>query len=199
MKRFTKLMNSVKLGLAAVFMLSLMSSCEMRRRMYDQPKYEPLEKSTLFEDGRSSRDLVEGTVSRGNLRIDDHLNEGIVDGAQATTLPEDLKLTEEFLKRGQERFDIYCSVCHGKTGYGNGMVVQRGYKQPPSFHIDRLRDASVGYYYGVIKNGFGVMSGYADQVPVEDRWAIVAYVKTLQLSQNVAAENVKDLKSAHHE
>ena len=167
--------------------------------MYDQPKYEPLEKSALFEDGRSSRNLVEGTVSRGNLALDDHLNEGIVDGAQATTLPESIKVTKELLVRGKERYDIFCSVCHGITGYGNGMVVQRGYKAPPSYHIDRLRDAEMGYFYGVIKNGFGIMSGYADQIPVEDRWAIVAYVKTLQLSQNVAADNVKDLMSAHHE
>ena len=199
MKHFTEILNTIKLGLAAVFVLSLLSSCELRRRMYDQPKYEPLEKSSLFEDGRSSRNLVKGTVSRGNLALDDHLNEGIVDGAQAATLPESIKVTKELLVRGKERYDIFCSVCHGITGYGNGMVVQRGYKAPPSYHIDRLRDAEMGYFYGVIKNGFGIMSGYADQIPVEDRWAIVAYVKTLQLSQNVAADNVKDLMSAHHE
>ncbi len=151
--------------------------------MYDQEKYEPLEASSFFTDGQAFRPAIEGTVARGQLRLDAHFYEGKVNGQLTDDLP--MPVTASLLNRGQERFDIYCAPCHGRTGQGNGMIVQRGMKQPPSFHLQRLRDMPVGYYFDVITNGFGVMYNYAAQVPVEDRWAIAAYMRTLQLSQNI--------------
>jgi len=159
-----------------------------RQDMHDQPKYEPLEKSDFFSDTRSERDQIEGTVPRGELREDTHFYNGKVDNQPARTFP--MELTEAVVKRGQERFNIYCSPCHDQLGTGHGMVVRRGFKGPPSLHIDRLREAPVGYFFDVITNGFGVMSSYAEQVPVADRWAIIAYIRALQLSQHA---NVSDL------
>lgn len=167
---------------------------KIRKAMYDQQKFEPLEATEFFGDHRSSRELVPNTIPQGWLREDTHLYEGKVDGQVVSDFP--FEVTEAVLHRGQERFNIYCSVCHGKAGYGDGMVVRRGYRQPPSYHIDRLRAATPGYIYGVVKNGFGVMAGYEDQIPVEDRWAIVAYVKTLQLSQHVSVNDLAEADKA---
>jgi len=150
--------------------------------MEHQPKYQPLDPSPFFADGRSSRLPPEGTVARGHLQLDDHLYKGKVNGELARTIP--IPVTKELLNRGQERYNIFCSVCHSQTGDGLGMIVQRGMKQPPSFHIERLRDAPAGYFYDTIVNGFGVMYSYGDRIPVNDRWAIVAYIRALQLSQN---------------
>lgn len=150
--------------------------------MRNQPRYEPYEESAFFADGRSSRLPVEGTVARGQLREDELLHTGKIDGKLANVFPN--SVTDTVMKRGQERFNIYCSPCHDMTGGGNGMVVQRGFKQPPSFHIDRLRNAPAGYFFDVATNGFGAMYPYADRVSVEDRWAIAAYIRALQLSQN---------------
>lgn len=151
--------------------------------MYDQEKYEPLEATSFFADGQTFRQPIAGTVARGQLRLDTHFYEGKVGGELTDDLP--MPVTASLLKRGQERFNIYCAPCHGRTGQGNGMIVQRGMKQPPSFHQQRLRDMPVGYYFDVITNGFGVMYSYAARIPVADRWAISAYVRTLQLSQNI--------------
>ena len=115
--------------------------------------------------------------------LDTHYYQGMIDGQLASTLP--VTVTQELLARGQERFNIFCSPCHDQTGSGNGMIVKRGLKQLPSFHQQRLRDIQVGHFYDVITNGFGVMYSYASRIPVEDRWAIAAYIKVLQLSQNV--------------
>jgi hypothetical protein len=158
--------------------------------MHDQPKYEPLEQSTFFSDRRASRMPVEGTVARGQLHEDTHYYNGKVGDQSARTFP--MKLDEKIVKRGQERFNIFCSPCHDQTGSGMGMVVRRGFKRPPSLHIDRLREAPVGYYFDVITNGFGVMSSYAEQVPVSDRWAIIAYIRALQLSQNATIADVPE-------
>lgn len=182
-------MKSLRL-IPIALLVALASGCELRKAMYDQPKYEPLEHTDFFGDNRSARDLIPGTVAQGQLRENDHLYTGKVGGADATTFP--FAVTEAVLKRGQQRFDIYCMPCHGQAGYGDGMVVRRGYKAPPSFHQDRLRNAAPGYFYGVIANGFGVMASYADQIPVEDRWAIAAYVKALQLSQNATLDDVPE-------
>jgi mono/diheme cytochrome c family protein len=139
--------------------------------------------SSLFQDGSSARTPVPGTIARGELREDAHFYPGMTaDGELASTLP--VPLSRELLARGQERFDIYCSVCHGRTGNGLGMIVRRGFKQPSSFHIDRLREVPIAYFFDVMTNGFGVMSSYASQVEPADRWAIAAYIRTLQLSQN---------------
>ena len=159
-----------------------------RQDMHDAPRYDPLESSSFFEDGQSARTFVANTVARGQLREDRHLYEGIVDGKPAETFP--MPVTEEVMRRGQERFNIFCSPCHGRTGEGNGMIVQRGFRQPPSYHDDRLRNAPVGYFFDVMTHGFGAMQDYSAQVPVADRWAIAAYIRALQLSQRAGTEDV---------
>ncbi len=175
----------------AVAAALLGAGCELRREMYDQAKIEPLEYSAFFEDGRGSRLPVEGTVPVGHLRADDHRYLGLgPDGETARGFPEDIEVTFEFVKRGQERYQIFCSVCHGYAGHGDGMVVQRGFTRPPSYHEERLREEPEGYLFQVISNGFGVMNGYASSIPVEDRWAIVAYVRALQISQNATLGDV---------
>jgi mono/diheme cytochrome c family protein len=156
--------------------------------MHDAPRYDPLEASSVLPKGSSAQPLVEGTVPRGYLRMDDHLYTGAVNDEPVETFP--FPITREDLDRGQERFDIYCAPCHSRTGDGNGIVVQRGYRQPPTYHTDRLRQVPVGYLYNVITSGFGVMPDYRSQVEVEDRWRIVAYMRALQLSQHAAAEDV---------
>ena len=168
------------------------SGCELRKKMYDQPKFEPLEKTDFFGDARSARPRIEGTVARGHLNEDEGFFTGKLDGKYLTELPEQLELTQEFLDRGQERYDINCSVCHGYTGYGNGMVVQRGFKQPTSYHDDRLVGSDLGYFYEVMTKGFGVMSSYSYQVKPEDRWAIAAYIRTLQVSQRASLSDLSD-------
>jgi mono/diheme cytochrome c family protein len=149
--------------------------------MRDQHRYEPLEASAFFDDGRSARPPVPGTVARGQLRADEALTTGRVDGKLLEEIP--LEVTDSTLARGRERFEIFCSPCHGRTGTGQGMVVRRGFRQPQTFHSHRLRQMPVGYFFDVMTNGYGVMSSYAHMVPVEDRWAIAAYVRALQLSQ----------------
>jgi mono/diheme cytochrome c family protein len=156
--------------------------------MHDQPKYKPYRASALFPDGRSDRPLVPGTIARGHLREDDALYAGKSGDALAETIP--LAVTKDLLQRGRVGFDAYCAPCHGRVGDGDGMIVQRGYRRPPSYHIDRLRTAPVGYYYDVITKGFGVMPDYAGQVSVNDRWAITAYIRALQLSQNAVIADV---------
>jgi len=163
-----------------------MAGC--RQDMHDAPSYDPLQATTFFANGAASRMLVANTVPRGLLREDTHLNEGKVDGQLATTFP--MPVTAEVMARGQERFNVFCSPCHGRTGSGNGMVVQRGFRAPPSYHEDRLRNAPVGYFFDVMTNGFGAMQDYASQVPVADRWAIAAYIRALQLSQRATVADV---------
>jgi hypothetical protein len=148
--------------------------------MQDQPKYKPLQCSDFFPDRRSSRLPVPGTIARGNLRADPVFFTGM-QGDRFIDMP--MPATRELLDRGKDRYDIYCSPCHSRAGDGNGMIVQRGFRSPPSFHNDRLRRVPDGYVYAVISNGFGAMSSYASQVAPRDRWAIVAYVRALQLSR----------------
>ncbi len=159
-----------------------------RQDMHDQPRYEPLEKNAFFEDGRASRPFVEGTVARGQLRLDDHFYTGKVNDELVTTLP--FTATKEILERGQQRYNIFCSPCHDQVGTGAGMIVQRGFRQPPSLHIDRLRQAPIGHFFDVMTNGFGTMYSYADRIAPKDRWAIVAYIRALQLSQNATLDDV---------
>jgi len=162
--------------------------------MYDQPKYKTLGESGFYADRRASRPLPEGTVARGWLRADPKLSEGKDGRVLVTALP--MPLTRELLLRGRERFNIFCAPCHDRTGGGRGMVVRRGYQPPPSLHIERLRDAPVGHFFDVMTNGLGAMPDYASQVPVEDRWAIAAYVKALQLSQYAPVSDVPPEKRA---
>ncbi len=173
-------------AVALAVLLAVASGC--RNDMHDQPKYKPLAASMLFKDGRAARPLVPGTVARGHLDDDVVLVTGRTERGYAETLP--FPLTPAVLERGRERFDIYCSPCHDRVGSGGGMIVQRGYKRPPSFHIDRLREIPIGYFFEVATRGFGNMPGYAPQVPVRDRWAIAAYIRALQLSQHATVADV---------
>jgi mono/diheme cytochrome c family protein len=156
--------------------------------MHDQPKYQPLEASTFFEDGRAARPGVPGTVARGYLKEDAHLFTGKSGNAYVDTFP--FPVTREVLRRGRERFEIFCAVCHGRAGTGEGMIVRRGFRQPPSYHIDRLRKAPAGHFFDVITNGFGAMPEHSSQIPARDRWAIIAYIRALQLSQQATLADV---------
>jgi len=158
------------------------------RDMHDQPRYEPLEASDFFADGQSARLPVPGTVARGQLNEDQALLTGKEGGQFVTQFP--LEVDRALLERGRERFGIYCAVCHAATGEGDGMVVRRGFRRPPSYHIQRLRDAPPGHFFDVITNGFGAMPRFADRIEPQDRWAIVAYVQALQLSRNASIEDV---------
>ncbi len=154
-----------------------------RLDMYDQPRYEALEASPLFADGRSAREPVPGTIARGALREDRAYYTGSLDDSTfVAELP--FALTRELLERGRERYGIYCAVCHDDLGSGKGMVVRRGYKQPQAFASERLRQERAGYFFDVITRGFATLPAYAAQIPVADRWAIVAYLRVLQLSQH---------------
>lgn len=176
--------------------LTALSGSACRRDMQDQPRYEPYGRSSFFADHRQARPLPEGSVARGHLNADTYFYSGKTqDGEPASAFP--MPVTMEVLRRGRERYGIYCTPCHGETGVGNGMVVQRGFPQAASFHEQRLRDSEPGYFFDVITNGFGVMPSYAAQVPVADRWAIIAYINALQLSQNASIREVpKDQRAA---
>jgi mono/diheme cytochrome c family protein len=171
-------------GVAVAAMLSgfalLVSAC--RQQMAEQPSYRPYQPSGLFADGASARPQLADTVARGQLRDDTLLFTGKDSGGQdATEFP--FPITRAVLDRGRQRFEIYCTPCHGYTGDGDGLVVQRGFTGPPSYHSERLRQAPVGHFFDVVTNGLGSMPSYATQVTVPDRWAIVAYIRALQLSQ----------------
>ena len=173
--------------LLCVGMLGLMIGCEHPAdnelfKMDDFGRITPMEATDAFTDGRSAREPVEGTVARGDLRLDPHLFTGKVNGKDADTFP--FPITRTVLERGRQQYTIYCSVCHNATGDGNGMIVRRGFTRPPSYHEDRVRNAPVGHYYDVITNGWGAMYSYNDKISVPDRWAIAAYIRVLQFSQN---------------
>jgi mono/diheme cytochrome c family protein len=187
-------MTRLRRGAVLFLLAAAVTAC--RQDMHDQPKDKPFRESTFFDDKRSARPFVSGTVARGALREDEVFFTGKVGRDFVTEIP--VKVTAELLERGKTEFQVFCSPCHGRTGRGDGMVVQRGFKKPPSYHTDQLRQMPVGYFYDVITNGFGAMSDYAAQVPPEDRWAIAAYVRTLQYSQyapvaDVPAERRPDL------
>jgi hypothetical protein len=161
----------------------LAGGCQIRQDMADQPKNTPLSPSPFFADGRSERPLIENTVARGSIADEDLF---VAKESNAFPLP----LTPELLKRGQERYKIFCAPCHGIQGDGNGMIVMRGMKRPPTFQDPRLRQVPTGYMFDVITNGFGAMLSYSAQIPPSDRWAIIAYVRALQLSRNAPASEL---------
>ena len=175
----------IKIGAVVLFACA---SVACRRDMQDQPKYIPLRPSDFFADGRSARPLPEGTVARGQLRADKVFYTGKKGDQFVDQLP--FPLTREVLERGRQRFNIYCSPCHGRLGNGLGMIVRRGLKRPPSYHIDRLRQVPIGYFYDVITNGFGAMQDYSAQVAPRDRWAIASYIRVLQYSQMASINDV---------
>lgn len=162
-----------------LILLPLLALAACERDMADQPKYEPLEAAAPFPNAQAARHPVEGTVAR-NAVI-----EPVPDKSPRV-------LTEAMLNRGRERYDIYCSPCHGRIGDGQGMIPERGFPPPPSYHTDRLRQAPDRYFYDVITLGYGVMFPYASRVAPEDRWAIVAYIRALQLSQNATLQDARE-------
>jgi hypothetical protein len=159
--------------------VGVFSAC--RLDMHVQPKYKPYEQSSFFSDGRSERPIVPGTVARGHLHTDELLYTGKINGVPTDTFP--FPITPQDLERGRARYNIYCTPCHDYTGSGRGMIVQRGFPPPPSYHIERLRRAPVGHFFDVMTSGYGTMYSYADRVSVDDRWRIAAYIRALQLSQ----------------
>jgi len=181
MKISAALLLGVALGAAGL------AGCDMaiRQDMADQPKNRPLSPSEFFTDGRSARPLIEGTVARGSVDNDAY---NVSKEYAGYPLPVDEKLVE----RGEDRYKVFCTPCHGLQGDGNGMVALRGMKHPPSYHIDRLRQAPNGYFYDVISNGFGAMYSYSERIAPKDRWAIIAYVRALQLSRNAKASELPE-------
>ena len=159
-----------------------------RQKMANQARYDPLEPSDFFADGMAARPRVEGTVARGEMTANPFFDTGKVNGQVADGFP--MPVTIELVNRGQDRFNIYCAQCHGRVGDGNGMIPSRGYRRPPSFHTETLRAAASGHLYDVMTNGFGAMPPYAKMIPPQDRWAIVAYIRALQLSQNATVADV---------
>jgi len=180
-----KMMRLVTGGSAMAMMLVL-AGC--RQDMQDQPKFFPQRGTTFYADGRSARPQVENTVARSQTHEDEYFYTGLKDGKEGDGLP--LPLTPELMARGQERYNIYCTPCHSRVGNGAGMIVQRGYRPAGNFHEDRLRNAPLGHFFAVMTNGYGAMPDYASQVTPEDRWAIAAYVRALQLSQNAKSSDV---------
>jgi mono/diheme cytochrome c family protein len=186
----------------ALFAMLTLASC--RQDMQDQPKYLTYRGSETFGDSLSSRTPVEGTVARGYLREDEAYYTGkMAGGATAAASTDTSKkgatnevnefpfpITRDIMDRGQERYNIFCSPCHGVLGDGRGMIVNRGFRQPPTYHQDRLRTATLGHFYDVITNGFGVMPDYAMQIPPHERWAVIAYIRALQYSQNAKLADV---------
>ena len=166
--------------------LLLLASC--REDMQNQPKFIPLRENQFYADGRSARTPVEGTIARGQLEDDPLLYTGKVNGQEADQFPFAMKVQD--LERGRERFNIFCSPCHSQLGDGNGMIVQRGFKKPPSYYDARLMKAPVGHFFNVMTNGWGAMGDYSAQVPVADRWRIAAYIRALQLSQAAKRSDV---------
>jgi len=159
-----------------------------RQDMHDQPKFFPQRGTTFYADGRSVRPQVENTVARNQMDEDDYFHTGLQDGKEGDGLP--LPLTPALIERGQERYNVYCTPCHSRVGNGAGMIVQRGYRPAGDFHTDRLRNAPLGHFFAVMTNGYGAMPDYAAQVTPQDRWAIAAYIRALQLSQNAKQSDV---------
>ena len=172
----------------ALVALVVVGALACRLDMHEQPKYKTDDGSKFFQDGRANRPEVPDTVARGHMRTDELLYTGHVNGVAVDQFPS--PVTRQRLDRGRERFNIYCSPCHDYTGRGRGMIVQRGFPPPPSYHLDRLRDAPAGHFFEVITTGFGAMYSFRDRITPEDRWAIVAYIRALQLSQHATMDDV---------
>jgi mono/diheme cytochrome c family protein len=161
-----------------------------RQDMHNMPRYKPLAAAPFYRDGSSARLPVPGTVARGGLREDAHLYTGKLDGTPVATFP--FPVTDAVMERGRDQYAVFCSPCHSRTGYGDGMVVRRGFQRPPTLHSDRLRQMPVGQLFDVVTTGFGAMPEYATMIRIEDRWAIVAYVRALQLSQHATAADLSE-------
>src|SRR5713226_3540650 len=176
-------------GFAPLVLLAVIGTVGCRLDMHVQPRYNPLAKSDFFPDQRSSRPRVEGTVARGDERSDTYFYTGKIGNNDGDFMP--FPVTREVLDRGRDRYNVYCAPCHSRVGDGNGFIPSRGLaRKPPSYHIERLQKAPLGYFYDVMSNGFGIMSDYASQISPQDRWNITAYIRALQLSQNATSADV---------
>jgi Cytochrome C oxidase, cbb3-type, subunit III len=173
-------------------LLGILALAGCRQDMHDQPRFKPLAKSDFYPDLRSARTPVEGTVARGEFHEDTYFYTGKMGHNPGNYMP--FAVTQSDLERGQQRFNIYCAPCHSRLGDGNGMVPQRGFRHPPSYHEDRLRKAPLGYFFQVITQGFGAMPDYAEQIPPRDRWCIVAYIRALQLSRDATVADAAGQK-----
>jgi mono/diheme cytochrome c family protein len=180
-----RLSRKLLMGAGALAFFTL-TAC--RQDMHNEPRYKPLAESEFFADHRSARPMVEGTVARGHLRIDEARYTGKIDGEDIDQFP--IPIAKADIERGETRFNIYCTPCHGRLGDGNGMVVLRGFRQPPSYYSDRLVNAPVGHFYDVISNGFGAMPSYASRVEPDDRWRVIAYIRALELSESASVNDV---------
>jgi mono/diheme cytochrome c family protein len=165
---------------------ALLVSTACRNDMHTQPRYKVYAETDFFGDGRSERPTIADTVARGQLHLDEARYTGKLNGKDVETIP--IQISKEDVLRGQERFNIYCSPCHGRLGNGHGMIVARGLRQPPSYHDERLMNAPIGHFFDVMSNGYGSMYSYASRVAVDDRWRIAAYIRALQLSENAAGD-----------
>jgi len=170
-------------------LLVLVLGCS-EQDMVVQPRVKPYQESAFFVDGQASRPLVFGTVARGQLKIDPAYDTGKTGDLLIDKIPPRVRLDRVLLERGRQRYNIYCAPCHSRAGDGKGMIVQRGFPPPPSFHEDRLRDAPAGHFFNVITSGYGAMYSYASRIPTDDRWAVVAYIRALQLSQHATLDDV---------
>ena len=184
-----RLLGLIRRDGSVLLLISLIVICAAcRQDMHDQPRFKPLRESDFYADLRSARPPVEGTVAQGQLHEDAYFYSGKVGNNPGDYMP--FAVTQDVLARGQERYNIYCAPCHSRLGDGNGMIVQRGFRRPPSYHTDRLRKAPLGYFFDVTTNGFGAMPDYASQIAPRDRWCIVAYIRALQLSQAATMSDV---------
>ena len=190
MIKYKPTLTILPLAILAIFL----TGCDLvPLHMRDQARVDPLEESQFYPDGLAARPLPANTIPRGEwgeIMLNEHLYTGKIDGEYADTFP--MPVTQELMQRGQERYDVFCAPCHSRVGDGTGMIVQRGFQQPPSYHTDRLREQPVGYYYEVISNGFGAMYSYSARISPEDRWAIVAYIQALQRSQQATLDDVPE-------
>ena len=175
-------------GSVGAITLVLMALTGCRQDMQNEPRYKPLAESTFFSDRRSARPMVEGTVARGHLRVDAARYTGKIDGEDIDQFP--IPIAKADIERGETRFNVYCTPCHGRVGDGTGMVVLRGFRQPPSYYSDRLVNAPVGHYFDVVTNGFGAMPSYASRIQNDDRWRVIAYIRALQLSESASINDV---------
>ena len=170
---------------AVIVLLATAGMVGCRNDMHNQPRYKPFAATAFFDDGRSERPTIADTVARGQLHIDQARYTGKENGKDIDYFP--IQITRSDVQRGQERFNIFCSPCHGRLGDGHGMIVSRGLRQPPSYHDERLLNAPIGHFFDVMTNGYGAMYSYASRVPVDDRWRIASYIRALQMSQNPPA------------
>jgi mono/diheme cytochrome c family protein len=181
-------MMQVRTATAGAAMMAMLVLAGCRQDMHNQPKFVPQRGTTFFADGRSARPQVENTVGRDQMHADGYFYTGLQAGKEGDGLP--MALTPAVMERGQERYNIYCTPCHSRVGNGVGMIVQRGYRPAGNFHTDRLRNAPLGHFFAVMTNGYGAMPDYAAQLTPEDRWAVTAYIRALQLSQDAKQSDV---------